>query len=254
MRKKYFFFDIDNTLGLGITSVIPADTLYCLRRLQQLGHFVSIASGRLQCDAQHFADRYGIPAVVSDGGNSLSLNGAILEMTGLPLDSCKALLRDADALRLPWAVVTDNTLNRYTPYENFPHDDPRNYMNTIVRPVAIDELSQIYKITYARPADEQNEPNRHGLPHLTYLDHTYLVEPTDKAKGIFRMLEFVGGDPEDAVVFGDGMNDISMFCKPFYAIAVGNAKPELKERADYVTGDNDKGGILQACVKFGWLG
>lgn len=94
MTKKYFFFDIDGTLGLGISSIIPADTLYCLRRLVQEGHFIAIASGRLQHDTQTFADRYGIPAVVADGGNSLSLDGKILEMTGLPLDNCKALLRD----------------------------------------------------------------------------------------------------------------------------------------------------------------
>lgn len=35
MTKKYFFFDIDGTLGLGISSIIPADSLYCLRRLMQ---------------------------------------------------------------------------------------------------------------------------------------------------------------------------------------------------------------------------
>ena len=45
MTKKYFFFDIDGTLGLGISSIIPADSLYCLRRLMKAGHFVSIASG-----------------------------------------------------------------------------------------------------------------------------------------------------------------------------------------------------------------
>ena len=43
MTKKYFFFDIDGTLGLGISSIIPADTLYCLRRLVQEGHFIAIA-------------------------------------------------------------------------------------------------------------------------------------------------------------------------------------------------------------------
>ena len=47
MTKKYFFFDIDGTLVLGISSIIPADTLYCLRRLVQEGHFIAIASGRL---------------------------------------------------------------------------------------------------------------------------------------------------------------------------------------------------------------
>ena len=253
MDKKYFFFDIDNTLGLSISSIIPADTAYCLRQLRRRGHFVSIATGRLQCDAQHFADRYSIPAVVSDGGNSLSLDGEILEMEGLPLEPCKALLRELDERRLPWAVVTDNTICRYTPYADYPCADPKNYMKTVVRPVAIDSLDAVYKITYARPADKQNEPDRQGLPHLTYLDHTYLVEPTDKGKGILNMLKRVGGRPEDAVVFGDGLNDISMFRKPFFSIAMGNAKAELKERADYITDDNDKGGILHACIKFGWI-
>lgn len=145
MTKKYFFFDIDGTLGLGISSIIPADTLYCLRRLVQEGHFIAIASGRLQHDTQTFADRYGIPAVVADGGNSLSLDGKVLEMTGLPLENCKALLRDLTARHYPWAVVTDNTINRYTPYVDFPHDDPRNYMETLVRPVDIESLTAVYK-------------------------------------------------------------------------------------------------------------
>ena len=49
MKKKYFFFDIDRTLGLDITSIIPTDTLYCLRQLQRRGHFISIASGPAVC-------------------------------------------------------------------------------------------------------------------------------------------------------------------------------------------------------------
>lgn len=253
MRKKYFFFDIDRTLGLDISSIIPADTLYCLRQLQRQGHFVSIASGRLQCDAQDFADRYGIRAVVSDGGNSLSIDGRVIEMTGLPIENCKALLHELDRRGLPWSVVIDNTSARYTPYATFPHDDPKNYMETIVQPIDIDALSVVYKIMYARPDNEQDEPPQYELPHLAYLDHTYLIEPTDKSIGILRMLDHVGGNPADAVVFGDGLNDLSMFRKPFFSIAVGNAKPQLKERADYITDDNDKGGILHACVKFGWI-
>ena len=192
---KYFFFDIDGTLGLGISSIIPADTLYCLRLLVQKGHFIAIASGRLQHDTQTFADRYGIPAVVADGGNSLSLDGKFLKMTGLPLDNCKALLRSLTDRHYPWAVVTDNTINRYTPYADFPHDDPRNYMETVIRPVPIENLTAVYKIMYARPQRLEDEPPTYGLPHLEYIDHTYLIEPTDKSRGILRMLDLVGGRP-----------------------------------------------------------
>ena len=44
-----------------------------------------------------------------------------------------------------------------------------------------------------------------------------------------------------------------MFRKPFFGVAMGNARPVIKERADYITDDNDKGGILKACRKFGWI-
>ena len=37
MKRKYFFFDIDGTLGLKLTKQLPADTAYCLKRLVQKG-------------------------------------------------------------------------------------------------------------------------------------------------------------------------------------------------------------------------
>lgn len=253
MTKKYCFFDIDHTLGLGISAKIPADTLYCLNRLKQCGHFVAIATGRLQHDAYEFAAAYGIHSLVADGGNSLTIDDSLLYMEGLPLANCKALLHDLDDHQLPWAVVTDNTLNRYTPYAEFPHDDPKNYMHTIVQPVDIDALTTVYKITYAQPRDGAAPVDQHGLPHLTYLDHTYLVEPMDKGKGILAMIQHLHADPRDAIVFGDGLNDLSMFHKPFYSVAMGNARPELKAVADYITDDNDRGGILHACLHLGLL-
>lgn len=75
----------------------------------------------------------------------------------------------------------------------------------------------------------------------------------DKGAGIEKLMDMMGADPKDAVVFGDGLNDITMFRKPFFGVAMGNARPVIKERADYITDDNDKGGILKACRKFGWI-
>ena len=94
MAKKYFFFDIDRTLGLGITGQVPEDTQYCVDELQRQGHFVALATGRLQCDAAAFAAKHGIRSMVADGGNSLTVDGKILEMEGLPLAPAKALLRE----------------------------------------------------------------------------------------------------------------------------------------------------------------
>ena len=44
-----------------------------------------------------------------------------------------------------------------------------------------------------------------------------------------------------------------MFDKRWTSIAMGNAYPALKERADYVTDSNVNDGIYKACVHFGWI-
>ena len=253
MDKKYFFFDIDQTLGLGITQVVPPDAQACLDALQAAGHFVALATGRIQCDAAAFAQKHDIRSLVADGGNSLTVDGRILYMEGLPLAPVKALLHCLTDLGRPWAVVRDNTMDRYTPYADYPRRDRFNYMKTRVEPVAIDSLTTVYKVTYAREEEGEEAAPQFGLPHLPYIDHTYLVEPVDKGLGVERMMERLGADPRDAVVFGDGLNDIAMFRPPFFSIAMGNARPELKARADYVTDPVDQGGVANACRHFGWI-
>ncbi|MCF0109993.1 MAG: HAD hydrolase family protein, partial [Erysipelotrichaceae bacterium] len=57
----------------------------------------------------------------------------------------------------------------------------------------------------------------------------------------------------DVVVFGDDYNDLVMFDKQWFSIAMGNACEELKQKADYVTDLNVNDGIYKACEHFGWI-
>jgi hydroxymethylpyrimidine pyrophosphatase-like HAD family hydrolase len=79
------------------------------------------------------------------------------------------------------------------------------------------------------------------------------VEPADKAKGIRKVMQIYGVKHEDVVVFGDERNDLSMFMPEWTCIAMGNGRDELKRKADFVTGDADKGGIRYALKHFGWI-
>lgn len=71
-------------------------------------------------------------------------------------------------------------------------------------------------------------PNLHGLPVIPYLGNRLLIEPTHKEKGIFELMKMMGESPENVVVFGDGMNDISMFTKPFFALPWAMQKKNSK--------------------------
>ncbi|MDE6010640.1 MAG: HAD family hydrolase [Muribaculaceae bacterium] len=62
-----------------------------------------------------------------------------------------------------------------------------------------------------------------------------------KALAIKRLARQTGA--ERIVVFGDNFNDLPMFDIADTAVAVSNAIPEVKERADIVTGHHDTGAV-----------
>ena len=53
--------------------------------------------------------------------------------------------------------------------------------------------------------------------------------------------------------FGDGMNDLEMFLTVDHPIAMANAVDDLKDKAEYITDNNDNDGIAKALQKFGLI-
>lgn len=74
-----------------------------------------------------------------------------------------------------------------------------------------------------------------------------------KPKGVQATLEHFGLTPDEAIAFGDGGNDESMLELCGIGVAIGNAVPETKRTADYVTDDVDHDGIAHACQHFGLI-
>lgn len=54
----------------------------------------------------------------------------------------------------------------------------------------------------------------------------------------------------EIAVLGDMSNDLEMFARAGFAIAMGNAAPEVKEAADVATGANDEDGWAQAIERY----
>lgn len=80
----------------------------------------------------------------------------------------------------------------------------------------------------------------------TYTDKWYLEtfsNEASKANGIKFLREEYGF--ERIVCFGDNLNDLSMFEQADTKIAVENAKPELKAKADFIIPSNDNDGVAK---------
>ena len=74
-----------------------------------------------------------------------------------------------------------------------------------------------------------------------------------KADGLRRLARWFGEktDLSDTVAFGDSMNDLEIIQEAGIGVAMGNAVPELKSAADYVTSPIDEDGIYRACLHLG---
>ena len=71
-----------------------------------------------------------------------------------------------------------------------------------------------------------------------------------KGKTLIRCMKSENISPEEVIVFGDGENDVDMFSKVKYSIAMGNAEEYVKAHAYMTTESNQNEGIAKALSCF----
>ena len=254
-RKRYIFFDIDGTLipeGYS-DDTVPESTLKAIALLKEAGHFICLATGRAEALGVKYMRQLGFENMVSDGGYGVTIGGKLLGITPLPKDRIIRLVDECRKKGFPWGIQTDNSDTRLVPdgrFEAITHDF---YMKTRIVP-GLDPRDHdvIYKMyVVCTPGEEEQLEALKELPWCRFHKEYIFVEPDDKAFGIKKILDHLGADYRDAVVFGDWTNDISMFRDEWTKVAMGNAVPELKALADYVTAAVDDDGIYKACEALG---
>jgi Cof subfamily protein (haloacid dehalogenase superfamily) len=254
-KKKYLFFDIDGTLAAGgyENFYIPDSAKLAIDKLKKAGHFLCIATGRAQALAIDTMKDLGFENMVSDGGYGVTINNSLIGIKPLPKKEIVALIRECQEKGFPWGIQIDNSATRTVPDDRFQKVAHDIYMKQrIVEGLDPEDYENIYKAYVACSIEEERTlKSLKNLPWYRFHENYLFVEPSYKSVGIKKVMDYFGADYKDAVVFGDSGNDISMFKDDWTKVAMGNAIPELKELADYVTDDVDKNGIYNACEKLG---
>ncbi len=254
-NKRYIFFDIDGTLipeGYH-NDPIPESTMKAIDLLRKAGHFICLATGRSEALARTYMDQLGFENMVSDGGYGVTIDGKLLGITPLPKDKIIRLADECREKGFPWGIQIDNSDTRLVPDERFEAITHDIYMKSRIVPgLEPRDYDAIYKmyVVCRHPAEEQLEALK-DLPWCRFQKEYIFIEPDDKAFGIKKIMDYFGADYRNAVVFGDWSNDISMFRDEWTKVAMGNAIPELKALADYVTAAVDDDGIYKACEALG---
>jgi hydroxymethylpyrimidine pyrophosphatase-like HAD family hydrolase len=112
---------------------------------------------------------------------------------------------------------------------------------------------QVYKLTaFCDGIPEEKLCGRidhilHGLLRTTYGASSGIVELTapdiDKGAGLDRIARILNLDMSNAIAFGDAPNDIPIFDRVGWAIAVANAHRDLLKRADEIVASNNADGV-----------
>jgi Cof subfamily protein (haloacid dehalogenase superfamily) len=247
MSYKIVFLDIDGTL-VNEDKQVPADTIEAIRELQSRGVEAVIATGRAPYFFKPLAELLGINSFVSLNGAYVVYKGQPLYKRIIPRASLEVLVNHA--AKHNHSLVFEGGDVFFSNVDNHPH------VVEAVSSLKVDlpgfnadywRTADIYQV-FLHCLEEDEHLYHQALPdlrlvrwHRTAMD----VLPLDgsKAQGIEAMLQHLNISPEQAVAFGDGLNDKEMLTHVGLGIAMGNSHEELKPFADYVTTSVDDNGI-----------
>ncbi len=266
MEEKVLVLDIDGTLT-NSEKQITAGTKQGIKNILERGHKVILASGRPTPGMRRYEEELELEKY---GGYLISFNGAkiiecrsgeIVYQRTLPLSIIPGLY--AFAKRNGCGLLTyfgDRIISAFEPDEYALLESRINGMEIQV----VDNFKEyvdfeINKCLLTAPAEkaavwEKELREKYKGQASVYRSEPFFIEimplKVDKAYSLDRMLESVGLHRRNAICCGDGFNDISMIEYAGLGVAMGNAQPEVKEVADYITGTNDEDGLVEVINEF----
>ena len=266
---KALFFDLDGTL-LNSAKQIPASAKEAITACRARGvrvFFATARSPRLDQTLGWTAAEFSL----FDGG--IYSNGACICLDG----QLHYSYIHPDAVRACIAAAADHEdvhLSLHMPHEgyafNFPIDASMNkgwgLAQARICPIDDDAVHSTVKILIfydhltdsVRPLPPSlGETIRQRIGpkanvYITDEGRTIQVSGQDagKLKAIEHVLRRLGLDVGEVSVFGDDINDLEMISFYPASVAMGNAAPQVKAAAGFITRTNDEDGVAYALSRF----
>ncbi|MFZ4451692.1 Cof-type HAD-IIB family hydrolase [Salibacterium aidingense] len=253
---KICFFDIDGTLVNDKKQVTKA-TRESLQQLKQAGMEVVLATGRPPYHFAAIAAQLEINAYVSFNGAYVKYQNDYVQGKSLDEKDLGALVSLSHQNQHPLLFSSatqsvSNVSNHPDVLQTF-EDLQLDYV-PVCRPHYWKETPLFQAMLYCKAQDERFYlKHLPGLSFVRWHDLALDVMPKDisKAAGVHAMLDYLGILPEEALAFGDGLNDKEMLSFVGTGIAMGNAHKELRPYADMITKTNEEDGITHALRELG---
>lgn len=257
-KIRFVVSDVDGTLVQPDKSLAPS-TVAAAGRLRAASIPLGIVSARPPRGMRWIADELGLLGLLAgfNGGTIMQPDGTVVEQRTVPADAARTALElFARHGVSAWLFTAEEwlVLDPAGPHVGHERHTVRFHERVVdsFEPY-IGQAGKLVGVTDDAPLLARLETELQGLlggtanakrSQIYYLDVTH--READKGNAVRALAAHVGVALEDVAVLGDMANDLPMFDVAGFAVAMGNASPEVQARAAAVTGANDADGWAEA--------
>ena len=262
---KLIASDIDETI-IDHNRLVPERNKKAIKAAQDKGVIVMLATGRGPYEIFDIPDQAG---VIADDRFVICCNGAvimnvktkeIIDVLDMDFSYAKKIFEYAYKNKLTFYLYTldkkyginlsDETLIAESHInliegDNIDFLEGQTVLKTIIKNTNMNQL-QALEVDIARITDYDLE--------ISYSSNMYMeinAKGVNKAIALKKVADHYGVDMKNVMAIGDNYNDVAMLEEAGTAIAVRNARLQVKQSADYVTkADNTKGAVGEAIENF----
>ncbi len=264
MKYRLAVVDIDGTL-VNKNGEIAEEDKQAIRRISRSGVTVCLCTGRIIQTSSAIIAELGLdnPHILYDGSLIYIPKGSI-EVKSWPIDP--RIVKKAIEFSRANDIYLELYSNQYFFAEkpNWSDDIHRNFFHIEPTMVNFDDIWNKEKILKAEiiihnniEADKAKAFKKHFGKGLRYsiarspgfpgIDFINILNPSaSKGEALKNLANFLGVHQCEILAIGDGLNDISLLSEAAISVAMGNAFPEVKETAKYITLDIDHHGLAAA--------
>lgn len=262
---KLIAIDMDGTL-LREDKTISKETLRAIQKAKTKGVSVVLSTGRPLDGIKKYLKELDL---MRDEDYAIAYNGALVQNTKSNEIIAKTLMKLEDVtylydiskkLNVNIHLLSKNSCitPKWNPYSQLEKDmneipleiadfDNLPTDTTIVKIMMVDDpevlseaISKLPKEVYDRYSVLRSSPY-----FLEFLD-----KKVNKGYGVALLAKKLGIESDEVICIGDAGNDIHMIQFAGLGVAMGNAFPEVKEVADYITLSNEENGVAHVIDKF----
>ncbi len=262
---KLVAIDVDGTLLNHQHQLMPRTRETLIRLVEKEIHIV-LATGKLFVSLHRIISELGLVAPQITSGGAI----VVMPQTGervyravIPKHLAIRAIELADELGITILIVRDDdifaqALNQDTDYL-VSYGDPTPTLVPTLSDVLEPSPTQLVAVSMQRSLLEKFHQvfltrglGRElaiygGLPCVLDI----LNPEVSKGHALRLVMERLGVQPEEALAFGDGDNDVSMFQVVEHSVAMGNAQARVKHAATQVTESCDQDGVSKALERLG---